>query len=73
MVALTSRNVRIGARVMTTMGAGSIISWRMAPPNYHDIEAVSVRLDARAEVDSSYHGDDVHRRGRCGLVEAAQS
>lgn len=36
-----------GDRVDTKFGPGSVVYIRMAPPNFSDVEAVSVYLDAR--------------------------
>ena len=36
-----------GQRVKTPLGCGSVCHQRMAPPNYTEVEAVKVLLDAR--------------------------
>ncbi len=38
----------IGQRVTTPYGPGTVAYWRMAPPDFAVVEAVSVRLDSRA-------------------------
>jgi len=49
------REMPQGTRVDTPLGRGTVVSRRMRPPNYSEIDAVSVRLDSRRE-DRRYTG-----------------
>ncbi len=46
---LTSLNATKGRRVVTPLGPGSLNYVRFAPPDYREVAAVSVLLDARRE------------------------
>lgn len=48
-------NFEKGDRVMTPGGVGTVYFKRMAPPNYSEVEAYSVKLDKRAN-DPHYAG-----------------
>lgn len=52
-----------GDRVMTPGGAGTVSFKRMAPPNYSEVAAYSVRLDSRNNdphyVSSMYSSEEV--------------
>jgi hypothetical protein len=45
-----------GDRVQTPLGPGTVAYVRMAPPDYREPDAVSVRLDSRADAAPWYTG-----------------
>ena len=43
-----------GDRVMTPLGPGTVVSKRMVPPNYCEVQAYSVCLDDKLEESKTY-------------------
>lgn len=45
-----------GDRVSTAFGLGTVVSKRMAPPSFAEVDVYSVRLDKRAAESATYEG-----------------